>query len=190
MPQTVDTDIVNFVGTEQERKRAIYVLVFLQTCDRKLAARESGLSTKCHNRIVAMFRDRGHIFEHERSGRPATYTEAMMEQAFDMLINYDEGYLTGTDLWRKLKEADVLHQESSIDPFMKCFHAYVKHKGLKLITNSMKTIFLLTKDDVRDRYSYAAQLLPRMTSAQLEMVIFVDETTMEECPHPKGKLCT
>ena len=37
------------------------------------------------------------------------------------------------------------------------------------------------------RVDYAVKLLPILDEKQLEMTVFVDETTEEESPHPKGK---
>jgi hypothetical protein len=34
-----------------------------------------------------------------------------------------------------------------------------------------------------------AELEPQPQTQPLDMLIFVDETTLEESPHPKGKLC-
>jgi hypothetical protein len=180
--------IRNFDGNNQELQRSLYVLEFLLTGSRESAKLASGLTGNCHDRIIEMYRDRGHHFDAFRSGRPTSYTLEMMQEALHFLINYEEGYLAGTDLWQKLVDRGTLHDTSCVDRFMYHFRAYVESKGMKLITNSTKTVFLLTHQDVKERLRYAQQLLPIMNPRQLDMVIFVDETTLEESPHPKGDM--
>jgi len=57
-------------GTEAERKRAIYVLVSLQTAGRSEAGHAYGLIYKALGRISSSLSDHGDMRERPRYGRP------------------------------------------------------------------------------------------------------------------------
>lgn len=178
--------VQSFDGNNEERARARYILAFLQTKSQSYAQKASGLSVKAHSRIVQMLSDRGHAFDQPRSGRPILYTVPLMEAAYEMLITHDEGFLTGPQLLRKLVEAGLLQPSSHVATFIKHLKAYIQSQGQRLITNSTSTTFFIAMSDVAARMKYAGLMLRELRSTKLAAVIFSDETTLEESPHPKG----
>ena len=180
--------IDHFDGTEAERKRAIYVLVFLQTASRSEAEHASGLSCKALGRIISSLSDHGDMRERPRSGRPLTYTSAVMDAAYHALVEWDEGFPTGTDLMSKLVDQGVLERSVDVDLLLQHLKAHVKEKGHILIVDSTKTTFFLTAQDVVDRVKFASMMLGKLQTQESDMIIFVDETTVEESPHPKGEM--
>lgn len=184
--QGVVTKIDNFEGTQQERQRAIWVLVFLQTGSVSKAGKTSGLKGKAHKRIIQMFKDRGSILEHARSGRPVKYTPTLMETAYDILISNEDKRFTGTQLKRLMIEEGLIDSKSDIGVFMQHLRQYVQSQGHRLITNSTKTTFFLSVGDLTQRLSFAYKLKAQALRQTMDMFIFVDETTLEEGPHPKG----
>jgi hypothetical protein len=69
---------------------------------------------------------------------------------------------------------------------MEHLRLHVEAKGHKLIVNSTKTIFYITINDVVQRVQYAQHMMDILKTQPLDMIIFADETTLEESPHPKG----
>lgn len=136
-----------------------------------------------------MFIEKGHAFDSERPGRPTVYSADVMEAAYVMLINNEEGHLNGKQLQQKLVSGGILHSSSDVAVFLQHLRQYVKGQGRRLITNSVKTTFFITMTDMAERVKYACAMLVRLrTSTCLDSLFFVDEVTLEESPHPKGKL--
>ena len=179
--------IRSFSGNTEERKRAIYLLTFLISRSEAMAREASGLCRKTHQRIITRFIERGHAFDAERSGRPVVYTEAIMERAYELLTNIDTGLVTGQELKGMLINEGLLAPDADRHAFMEHLRKYILSQGHRLITNSVKTTFFLTLTDIVDRLKYARMWEERLKApGALDSVIFVDEVTLEEHPHPKG----
>ena len=163
-------------------------MAILMTLKPFQARAASGLSRMAHQRIINSFIARGHAFDAERSGRPLIYTDAIMERAYELLTTADTGLVTGQDLKELLVHEGLLSPESDRNAFMCHLRKYIQSQGHRLITNSVKTTFFLTLSDITDRLKYARMWEERLkTRAALDSVIFVDEVTLEEYPHPKGE---
>lgn len=181
--------IESFEGNNNERKRAQYLLTLLQTGNESKARKTSGLTRKAHQRILDMMAKRGSFMDAPRSGRPAVYQEATLEGAQDFLITFDKGYLTGTQLHQLLVEKGMIHSSANVNVFMRHLRKHVESQGQKLIANSVKTTFFISNSDAADRVAYARTMMEQLRSSKsLEQFIFVDETTLEESPHPKGEV--
>lgn len=68
-------------------------------------------------------------------------------------------------------------------PFHEKTRRFVTPTGLKLVVNSTNTTILLTAEDVILGVRCALHMRAELAHKPLEMVIFVDETTLEEAPH-------
>jgi hypothetical protein len=165
------------------------VYVLLQTRDVEQAKQLSGLGEHALQRLIERWGEAGTVQDRHRSGRPTAYGPEVMCKAYDTLVGYEEGFLTGGELLRMLTVQGAVRETVDKDNFMRHFRDYVKSRGHILIVNSTKTIFFLTINDVVDRVKFATSLLPEITDEQERMLIFVDETTLEKDPHPKGDMC-
>jgi hypothetical protein len=110
-----------------------------------------------------------------------------MDRAYNVLAENREGFINGHALMEKLKNQRVVHSSAEVDTFMHRLREHVESKGHKLIVNSTKTIFFITLKDVVQRVKFAASMLQELQQLPLAMLIFSDETTLEESPHPKGR---
>lgn len=135
-----------------------------------------------------MLEERGTISDAPRSGRPRLYTKALMRKAVQILVKNTAMLLTGTMLLQLMVSMGLVSEHADVDTFMLRFREYVTSIGHKLVVNSTNTIFLLTANDVALRVTFATKMLGVLASMPLEMVIFTDETILEESPHPKGKI--
>ncbi len=183
------TEVEDFEGSAHELKRARYVYVLLQTQDVEQAKQLSGLGEQSLKHLIERWGEAGTVKDRHRSGRPTAFGPEVMSKAYDTLVDYDEGFLTGGELLRKLTVQGVVRETVDQDNFMRHFREYVKSRGHILIVNSTKTLFFLTINDVVDRVKFATRLVPQITEEQERMCIFVDETTLEKDPHPKGEMC-
>jgi hypothetical protein len=180
--------IESFEGNKDEHKRALYILAFLQTGQASFARKVSGLSRMAHQRIVSMIAARGHAFDVERPGRPVTYHPAILEAACNFLVTHQESFLNGSQLRQKLVQEGILHASSKRDIFMQHLRECVMSRGHRLITNSVKTTFFISRSDSAVRLEYAHAMLEMLRNTKsIDNLIFIDETTLEESPHPKGE---
>jgi hypothetical protein len=182
LPQIVQLD-----GSPAELKRAKYLLAFLLTKSEAQACKCSGLSRKAHARIVHMFIEKGNAADNCRSGRPTLYTADVMDAAYNVLTDPESGLLTGRKLKKRLVAEGILHADSDDHNFLIHLKEHIKSQGRRLITNSVQTTFYITKTDVADRLLYAQKMTDLLKQISLEDLVFVDEVTLEESPHPKGK---
>jgi hypothetical protein len=179
--------VKHFEGTSQELARSKYQLAFMQTGSRPYACKASGLSPHAHQRIINMLSERGHTFEHERSGRPQVYTDIQMEAAYEALTQQEEAPLTGVALLKKLIADGEIHTTATAKRFLEHLRAYIQSQGQRLITNSSKTTFFISIKDVADRQRYAHTMQAELQSRPLESIVFADEVIVEESAHPKGE---
>lgn len=187
-PKVLTVNVCTFKGTAQTLARARYVLAFLQTSNKVYAASASGLSCHAHKRIIKGLAQNGHLGESARSGRPPLYTEDQLEAAYELLANQKYGKLTCVDLLRQLKADEKMHATAEPKRFLKHLHAFILKKGHRLITNCTKTTFFISDHDAMARVEYAKWWLTQLTTVPLSCLVFVDEITLEESPHPKGKV--
>lgn len=188
-----ETGVSKRLGSStQEQRRVAYVVAFFQTCSQAVARRVSGLGKHAHSRIIAMLVATGGLKGAERTGRPRTFPAVVLEAACCMLVENPFKFMTGKQLLSRLKEEGYVDQGASDRTFVPRLREYVLKQGHKLITNSTKTIFYITVNDAKAREQYARDMLEELQlEGRLRMMIFVDETQLEESPHPKGKMvCT
>lgn len=189
---TFHKSIEAFEGNAGEKKRAVYILVFLQTADTKLASRVSGLSRLSHSRIINMFRERGNALDAPRSGRPLAYTDAVMQEAMATLVGH-RGVMNGPELHQQMIEKGVVHPSADRQRFLSGLRKHVREEGFQLIANCTKTVFYISQQDERDRLAFAKEVLALLRhELSLKSIWWIDETSIDEDPHPKGKrnLCT
>jgi hypothetical protein len=184
----VITRIKNFQGTAAEHKRAVFALVFLQTRSVVKAARAAHSKPSLLKSIIGAIVDHGDIRERPRSGRPLSYTDEVLEEACRILADKEQCFLTGTTLMKVLVERGIWPKEVNVDLLLKHLKEYCRRTSRVLVVNSTKALFFLKDADAVARVSYATSLLQELEDQQLDNVIFVDETTHEESPHPKGKM--
>lgn len=175
-------------GQKAALARAKWVVAYLQTHNTAYAARVSGLSGHAKSRILDILCRNGHLGDTERSGRPPVYKVDMYEQAFMIVGSDATGKLTGKSLVKHLKQEGVLHQSADVRRFLQHFKAYVKEQGYTLLTNYRKTTFYLSPRDITHRLAWSNEQLQRLDLGYLENMVFEDEVTLEQCPHPKGQM--
>jgi len=178
----------SFEGTDTEHKRAIFTLVFLRTGSESEAMKASGLGSKALGRIIHSLEDHGDLRERPRPGRPVTYNTEVMDTAYQLLVDWEEGYPTGPALMQKLVEEGFLEHTVDVDLLLAHLKHHVRGMGHVLIVDSTKTTFFLTATDVVSRVKFAHSMAEELRRHPADMVIYVDETTVEESPHPKGEV--
>jgi hypothetical protein len=179
------------MSTESARKRAVYVAAFMETGSKKRAMHASGLGPHAHKRIIQQLRDRHTLEDAPRTGAPIMFTAAVMDACLQKLLTLQDeasGLVTGSDLHMACIRDGTLWEGADYGQFLKQFHVYVKSLGHQLNMNSKACTFFLAKGDIPKRYTFGTTWVEVLsTLAALDHVIFIDETTIEESPHPKGE---
>lgn len=171
---------------KSQLRRAKYIVTHLRTGSDAQARHASGLKKNAKKSIIKMLEERGTIADAPRSGRPQRYSEALMRQAVKILVESKGKLLTGHKLLDIMIARHLTEANADVGHFMRQFRAYVTSIGHKLVVNSTRTIFLLTAEDVSLRVMFAQRMLSMLANQPPKMLIFVDETILEEAPHPKG----
>ena len=110
-----------------------------------------------------------------------------MEAAVEVLVDWEEGFPTGTLLVAKLVDMGVLQHVVDDGLLLQHLKRHVRKTGHILIVDSTKTVFFITAGDVVERVKFAHKMVVDLESQEEGMIIFVGETTLEESPHPKGE---
>jgi hypothetical protein len=111
-----------------------------------------------------------------------------MEAAKEVLVEGQQAYTTKS-LVAKLIQDGKLGPPVNPQKFLAAFRRYLQRKGTPLTVNSTGTKFLLTEGDKKLRIKFAQQMLTLLKMHSKDGVlkcVFVDETTLEESPHPKA----
>jgi hypothetical protein len=104
------------------------------------------------------------------------------------LVDNADRALTTEDLVRELEQGGHLTAPTDCHNFLVRFKEYLAAHDLTLQVGATSTIFRITEDSALERLSVSGNLLQLLTTgAQLQDFVFVDETTFEESPHPKGR---
>lgn len=176
------------LGNKAEQQRAAYVLNFMQTGSRAEACKASGLSRHAHGKIIKIVSETGGLADSPRSGRPPSYTEEKMAEAYQQLVTSPRK-MTGKQLLSKCKKRGIIHKRANHGPFMHRLKTHCKSVGPPLQTNNRKTQPFNTKDDIKERKVWSKDLLDMMESSKVREVDFIasDETEWAEYPHPKSE---
>lgn len=180
-------NIADFHGTRNERKRAVYLLVLMQTESRAKARHASGLDPSSEKRLLEKLSTHGDFRDAPRSGRPAKYTEAKMQQAADYLTAHDRDLFNGQRLMDRMQAEQIMHGPVTRGLFLQHLKDHLKQQGHPLQVNSTKTVFYLSDKDHKTRLTFAQSLEANSSARPWDMAIFVDETTKERTPHPKSE---
>lgn len=135
-----------------------------------------------------MFAAVGHLGGAERTGRPRKFTPAVLDRALCLLIEDPHALMTGKQLLERVKEEGHVDRSACVSTFLRRLKEHVGSQGHRLITNSTKTIFYITPKDAKEREQFSAAMMKELEQVDLSTLIFIDETQLEESPHPKGKM--
>lgn len=177
---------------EQERKRKLFVIKFLESSNDTDAAAFSGLSPHhTRQRIASHLKQYGTLAEAPHPKQSPKYTEDVMKAALAYFDDNPEDHFATPELVSYLIREGVLEEPVDEKNFRLHFEEWLHTQGLSLIVACRKLVFKIPAGHEATRLQWVREHLPLVDTAEkLGNIIIVDETTYEECPHPKGKpLC-
>jgi hypothetical protein len=174
--------------TKHEADRVIYTALVLKGTPLADAAVALGHSHNYCTRLAEHLEKYGTFAEAPHHKAPTKFTNAVMAAALQHLVDSAESAFTTADLVHDLEQAGWLAAPTDNHNFLVRFKEYVAAQGLTLMVGDTSTIFRITEESALERYNVAQTLLQlASTDAELQQFVFVDETTFEESPHPKGR---
>lgn len=185
-PPTVPPNMANPSSHNYEEKLVQYVIAYLTTADEQAAQRASGLGATAREICIKRLKAHGTLAAMPSTGHPLKYTPEVCQLAIQILEEHDGEQLTLTRLLELLVDAGVVQPPTDRDNFSRHLRAYVHTQGRYIDTTSIHTIFLLARTDCMPRVDFSTAAQELLKDRQLEDIVFVDETTWEEAPHPKG----
>ena len=165
-------------------KRMEYCALLAEGKSRAVARLKVRISKKTAARIPQLLRETGGFGDRPMHQPARVFTEEVLGKAVHELIHAKEA-LNGQQLFNVLCTMGVLQSSNSKPQFLNKLTAYVKNQGHRLIKNCRKQVFFLSAQDQPNRVKYAKSMLELLKSIPLKALIFADEVTLEECPHPK-----
>jgi hypothetical protein len=174
--------------TNQEKDRVRHTVLVLTGTTPADAAATLGHSHNYNTRLAEHLKKYGTFAEAPHHKAPTKFTDEVMAAAPQCLLDSMDSALTTADLVHALEGNGLLTAPTDNHNFLVRFKEHVAAQGLTLQVGATSTIFRITEESASERYSVAQALLQlASTEAALQEFIFVDETTFEESPHPKGR---
>lgn len=172
----------------QEAKRYAYLNARDAGATVLRARRLAGLGPHAPLRIRRMFAATGSYRDKPRSGRPLSYTPARLDQLEELLRQDPCKEHTAASLVALAIRKGILHTGANKKVAMRAWEKHLMKHGKRLTASSTSTRFLLTVDDAKERVKFAEAMLGLLGEEGARQCIFVDETVLEENPHPKSGL--
>lgn len=124
------------------------------------------------------------------TGRPRTYNAELLDKATEVFLEHDGVLYTATEFAALLEKHQILHRPYKVAAFMRRWKEHLKSQGHTLRPRYTGTMFLICKEDQPKRVAFATKLLQLLKERGINSCVFVDETTIEQSPHPKsGRPC-
>jgi transposase len=171
-------------------KRDKFVTATFRGLGQAAACNEAGISPRTARRVRARIDEGGQLGDAPRSGRPLKYTDTVLGQAVELLVQHKEGFMTAPMLLHELEQEGVLPPGSDVATFRERLKKHVENMGYQLITNSTQTTFFISNDDKKARVQYCREMLKELKKHPLPTLVWVDETQLASAQHAKGGLCT
>jgi hypothetical protein len=164
-----------------------WLITYVETGDQHLAEQESQAGSGAKRVILERLRARGTVAAAHSPGRPRKFNEDVCAMALKLLEKHDGQQLTLIGLLSLLVDEGYLDAGANRDAFSRRLRQHVKEQGMYMNTTSTSTVFLLAEQDKAERVKFCKDALQLLNTTSLDDIVFVDETTVEECPHPKGE---
>ena len=156
---------------------------------RSLACRVAGISQSVSYVYEKKMQNRQSLRHLPIPGRPPRYTAQLLDWATKELVEDVTTLYTPQSFVNRLIGLRVLQAPVSVPAFISAWRSRLAEIGYKLVTGSTGTRFFIASKDLELREKFATDMLRLLKHVSLMDCIFVDETTLEECPHPKSGKC-
>lgn len=176
-------------------KRKAFILSLFDTATHEqvyTAAKAAGLHpSHAIKRVRQQFEANGVVPDPSHQLPARVYTAELLEQALDKLIHAGQP-LTAAELLNLLRSEGLLTGTHKVQCFTQALRNHAEDKGWHVCTDYRKVESYLAPNDPAARVSWCIAVLKELDSGALTipMMVFEDETSIQETVHPKGVYCT
>jgi hypothetical protein len=110
-----------------------------------------------------------------------------LQRAVEILVECESTPLTLKELLHQLVREGEVSESTYTCNFSRRLREYVKKQGHFMSTSDTGSVFFLQVADRAKRVAFAKSVLSEVKDGVPATWVFVDETTFEEFPHPKGE---
>ena len=167
-------------------RRAQLLLAVLRQPAAQEAANSLGITDhRFISRLEEDLRLHASIAEAPRSGRPAKYTDHVLEQACLYMMEGVEACWTKEDIVDGMVQADILPAGTSVRGFWERFSDYMRQRGTPVVYGCQLMTFALSLKHIQGRLSFCHRHKRTFTVLTMPTWWFVDELIVEQGGHPK-----
>jgi len=165
----------------------LWLVTYLETGSMKQARAVPHAPPNAKSIILRRLKATGGLDARPSTGRRRRFTDAVCQAALKALSTHPRDQLTLGELLERVKGKVPLPANANVANFSKYLRKYVHTKGLYINTTSRATIFLLQQHDFKQRVAFCRRALRQHIDQALPNIVFIDETVIEEAPHPGGE---
>lgn len=172
--------------TDCQARRARYLLALLEQPGAREAAKAMGITDhRFVSRLEEDLRLHGSIAEAPRTGRPPKYTDFLLEQAQEYLLEGVDAAWSKDDIVSGMVAEGILPEGTSVRGFWEAFAAYMRQQGTPVLFGCQLLTFALSASHIRRRLSWGHKHKSVFTDRTMGSWWCVDELMIEEGGHPK-----
>lgn len=173
--------------TSSQILRRDYLLLILEGKSDSAARRQLSIKgTRFVERLKeALVRDCS-LADAHRTGRPALYTDDLLEEALAWFDRNAWQQLNKEELVAALQEDGILPEDACVEGFYPAFKSYLVDQGLRLKWGQRTLTFALSPQHEIWREEWCHEHQHAFTERELGAFYFTDEIVIEESGHPKG----
>jgi hypothetical protein len=171
----------------EQMKRTKYVAAILQGHKRRAAKKIAGVrGNSYHTNLLNHLLQHGTLAEAAHHRAASKYTDDVLAKAMEELIDNEDKPMNESEFVAFLHEKQILQPPTDDRRFIDALKAYVQDQGCTLITRDTTTTFAIKEKTAEERVTVSHKILEMLkNTVPLKDWIFVDETVIEESPHPK-----
>lgn len=172
--------------TDCQAKRAQLLLAVLQQPAAQEVANSLGITDhRFISRLEKDLRQHASIAEAPRTGRPAKYTDHVLEQAQAYMMDGVEACWTKEDIVEGMVAAGILAADTSVRGFWERFSAYMRQQGTPVVYGCQLMTFALSLKHIQGRLGFCQRHKGTFTERTMPTWWCVDELIVEQGGHPK-----
>lgn len=137
-------------------------------------------------RLQEDLRQHASIAEAPRSGRPVLYTDILLQQAQELMLEGVDAAWSKADIVAAMIEEGILAEGTKVESFWERFAQYMRQQGTPVVYGCQLLTFAMSLDHIRLRLKWCHRHKTVLTSERIGGYWFMDEVAIEESGLPKG----
>lgn len=179
-----------FLSRMAEQNRVDFVCCLLDGNTIAYALKKYHLGEGTPARIKKHLQKTHSLMAKQKSGRPRTYNNKLLEGAYNLLVEDPDRHWTTETFFEHLVDCGFLEDTANKRAFMDRFKAWTKLQRLHITWHSKKNKFQLHGEgEKKKRLQFAHEVQDALKKHLISDFIFIDETSIEYGGHPKSGVC-